>query len=116
MNVAISFYRSQRRRIRDAVPIDGIGGIGGIGGIDGLGLEIVLVDPMLEETGDELRLLHQFIGQMDELNRALIILYLDGYSHDEIAEIVGITPTNVATRISRIKQKLQRDFDTAQMN
>jgi len=102
INVAISFYRSERRRIREAVPIEDSG------------LEIAVADRMLEDTGDDIRTLYQLIGQLDELNRALVLLYLDGYGHDEIAAIVGITSTNVATRINRIKQKWQRELDTTQ--
>ena len=102
MNVAISFYRSETRRIRNAVPIEEFG------------LDLSTTDRMLEGAGDDIRLLHQMIGQLDELNRALVILHLDGYGHDEIAEIVGITPTNVATRLNRAKQKLRREFDAQQ--
>lgn len=101
MNVAISFYRSERRRPQDSVPIDQPG------------LQIAAADQLLGDTGDDLRLLRQLIAGLDELNRALIILYLDGYDHQTIAEIVGITTTNVATRISRIKQTLQRQFQEA---
>jgi len=98
MNVAISFYRSQSRRTRGAVPIEESG------------IDLVAADPEPEEVSDDIRLLHQFIGQLDELNRALIILYLDGNSYDTIAEILGISTTNVATKISRIKERLRRDF------
>lgn len=97
MNVAISFYRSHSRRKRDTVPA-----------AESL-LEIVAEDGEAE-TSDDVRLLHHFIGQLDELNRALMILYLDGNSYDTIAEILGITTTNVATKISRIKERLRRDF------
>ncbi len=102
MNVAISTARSQTRRIRDALPLDEAG------------LEIPVTDPWLADEGDDLRLLHKMIGALDELNRALIILYLDGYSHAEIGEIMGISATNVSTRINRIKQRWQNDAATAQ--
>lgn len=96
MNVAISFYRSQSRRTRGAVPIEESG------------LDLIAAEP--EEVSDDVRLLHHFISQLDELNKALIILYLDGNSYDTIAEILGISTTNVATKISRIKERLRRDF------
>ena len=96
MNVAISFYRSQSRRVRDTVPIEE--SILEIAGDQG------------PEESDDLRLLHGFIDRLDELNKALIILYLDGNSYDTIAEILGISTTNVATKISRIKERLRRDF------
>ena len=98
MNVAISFYRSQSRRT-DTVPVDASM------------LEIVAAAPEAEEVPEEIRQLHEFIGRLDEINRALMILYLDGNSYDTIAEILGISTTNVATKISRIKDRLRRDFE-----
>ncbi len=98
MNVAISHYRASTRRIRDTVPLEE------------LGLDIAAAEALFEEAGDNMRVLRQLIGQLDEMDRALILLFLDGRDHGEIAEIVGITPTNVATRIHRLKQRLQREF------
>ena len=43
----------------------------------------------------------------DELNRALILLYLEGQSYAEIADVLGISETNVATKINRAKQTLR---------
>jgi RNA polymerase sigma-70 factor (ECF subfamily) len=97
LNVAISRYRSERRRIHDAVSMDE------------LGFEVSVADQMLSEAGDDIRLLRELIEQLDEMNRALVLLYLDGYSHDEIAGILGITATNVATRINRIKGRWQNE-------
>jgi RNA polymerase sigma-70 factor (ECF subfamily) len=46
------------------------------------------------------------------LDRALMILYLDEKSYAEMAEIIGISETNVATRIGRIKKILREKFET----
>lgn len=100
INVAISFYRSQRRNVQNNVPIKDFV------------LEIAVADEMLEQAGDDIRLLYKLINQLDELNRILIILYLDGYSQNEIAEILGISSSNVSTKINRIKQKLQQEFES----
>ena len=51
--------------------------------------------------------LYSAIGHLGKLDRAIIILQLDGYSYDEISDIIGLTKTNVATKINRIKQKLR---------
>ena len=59
------------------------------------------------EPDERLAELYAFIGQLDALNRALILLYLEDRNYTEIAEILGISETNVATKISRIKQKLR---------
>jgi RNA polymerase sigma factor (sigma-70 family) len=97
LNVAISSYRSETRRSRDTVPAE----------------ESILeiADPRgSAEVDENLLLLRQQIDQLDELDRALIILYLDGNRYDTIAEILGISETNVGTKLGRIKQKLRRDL------
>ena len=52
-------------------------------------------------------ILYQCIDELNKLNKAIILLYLDGNSHDEISEITGISKTNVGTRISRIKEQIK---------
>jgi RNA polymerase sigma-70 factor (ECF subfamily) len=65
------------------------------------------------ETDERLVALHVFIGQLDPLNRALILLYLEDRGYAEMADILGISETNVATKISRIKQKLRGQMTAA---
>lgn len=101
MNVAISFYRSERRRIRDTVPIDEFG------------FDIAAADRVMEEAGGDIGTLHRLIGRLDEMSRAIILLYLEGHPHGEIAAIIGISTSNVGTRIHRIKQRLQDEFGAA---
>ena len=97
VNVAISFFRGENRRIRDALPIEECG------------IDLSAADRVLDAQSEDLHALHQLIARLDEINRALILLYLQGYTLEELAEMVGLTVTNVATRISRIKTRLQRD-------
>ena len=52
-------------------------------------------------------ILYQCIDELNHLNKAIILLYLDGNSHDEISDITGISKTNVGTRISRIKEQIK---------
>ena len=99
LNVAISFYRRESVRKRHVVP----------------GSEHLL--EAIEETGsqsDEIQLLYQWIEELDPLNKALVILYLDGNSYQEIADILGISQTNVATKISRMKQKMREKQGASQ--
>lgn len=95
LNVAISFHRTETRRSRHTVPAE-----------DSL-LEIAAAAPESAALDDDLRILQHLIEQLDELDRALVILYLDGNRYDTIAEVLGISETNVGTKISRIKQKLR---------
>lgn len=60
--------------------------------------------------------LHEFINDLNELNKALMLLYLEDKPYDEIADILGITKTNVATKISRLKLKLKREFQKTQID
>nr|WP_199044209.1 sigma-70 family RNA polymerase sigma factor [Dyella sp. ASV24] len=59
------------------------------------------------EPDDRLVMLYRVIGELDALNRALILLYLEDRSYAEMAEILGISETNVATKLGRIKQTLR---------
>lgn len=61
---------------------------------------------------EDLGQLYQFIAELKAFDRALILLYLEEKSHQEIAEILGITVTNVGTKVSRIKQLLKQKFST----
>lgn len=97
VNVAISFFRGESRRIRDALPIEEFA------------MDLTAADHTMDAAASDLAALHQLVGQLDALNRALILLYLEGYAQDEIADMLGISASNVGTRIQRIKQRLQRD-------
>ncbi len=98
VNVAISHYRSERRRVRDTVPLEEYG------------LDIAAADALFDTDGDNMRSLRQMIDGLDPLNRALILLFLEGFSSEEIADVVGISASNVSTRINRLKTKLQAEF------
>lgn len=65
--------------------------------------------PIIEaEYTDELEILYQCINELSEINKALILLLLDGKTYDEMAEITGMSKTNVGTRINRIKEQLRK--------
>lgn len=102
MNVAISFLRSEGRRGRDTVALEQVDVI-----------DSAAADRVLGEAGDDVRLLQRLVARLDEMSRALIVLYLEGYSHAEIAEILGISVTNVGTRISRIRNRLREEHNAA---
>jgi len=72
-----------------------------------------VADESSPEADERLAELHAFIARLDPLNRALILLYLDERPYAEIAEILGISETNVATRIGRIKQTLRGQMTAA---
>jgi RNA polymerase sigma-70 factor (ECF subfamily) len=69
-----------------------------------------LTDEQLEYTdsGDTspVRELYTLVNRLNAFEKAIILLYLEDRSYDEIAQIVGITKSNVGVRINRIKEKL----------
>lgn len=62
------------------------------------------------ERNERMVVLRKFIAGFDPLNRALVLLYLQDRSYAEIADVLGISETNVATKLNRIKQKLRGEM------
>ncbi len=69
-----------------------------------------------QETNEEYLLLWQLIRQLPQLEKALILLYLENNSYDEIAAIMGLTVTNIGTKLGRIKEKLKKQAQQSQAN
>jgi RNA polymerase sigma factor (sigma-70 family) len=59
------------------------------------------------EPDDQLEQLYQLINRLHPLERALILLHLEGCKNPEIADIMGMSTTNVSTKLYRIKEKLK---------
>ncbi|HWB26898.1 MAG TPA: sigma-70 family RNA polymerase sigma factor [Chitinophagaceae bacterium] len=97
LNVAISF---SRRRGKASSTIS----------IDGNNIDVEDTAEHVHDREEKIALLQQYIQGLKELDRALMILYLDGKAYSEIAEVTGLTETNVATKISRIKEKMKQKF------
>jgi RNA polymerase sigma-70 factor (ECF subfamily) len=56
----------------------------------------------------QIKELYTLINRLNEIEKAIVLLYLEERSYDEIAQIVGITRNNVGVRINRIKEKLSQ--------
>lgn len=98
LNVAISQVRSTAHRGRHSVPLDEA--LHDIADDNGADLE----------NEQQVRALHRFIAQLGKLDRALLLLYLEDQSYRQIAEILGISETNVATKLSRLKQRIRNEI------
>jgi RNA polymerase sigma-70 factor (ECF subfamily) len=92
LNVAISFYRKSSTRSKKYTELT----------------EQLIETPVEDKSENEtqLNLLEQFISELKEIDKALMILYLEDKSHIEIAEILGMSVSNVG----RIKEKLKTRF------
>lgn len=62
------------------------------------------------ETSHQLRQLQRVIQALDPLNRALMLLYLEERSNREIGDILGLSESNVSTKIGRLKQRIREQF------
>jgi RNA polymerase sigma-70 factor (ECF subfamily) len=99
LNVAISFVRQSGRHNRHTTTLDA----------DVLENVPADEDP---EPDERVRVLHQVIGQLDDLHRALVLLYLDERSYSDIADVLGISETNVATKLNRLKQRMRTTWNS----
>lgn len=68
------------------------------------------VDNNESEPNPNLMLLEKFINELNDIDKALMLLYLEDKSHAEISEILGISTSNVSTKVQRIKEKLKEKF------
>jgi RNA polymerase sigma factor (sigma-70 family) len=100
LNVAISNVRHQTKFLHLSVPLDDSH------------LEIGENEDDKGKDDERVKFLQSFIAQLDSLNRALMLLYLEDHGYREIADILGISETNVATKISRLKQGIRDHINT----
>jgi RNA polymerase sigma-70 factor (ECF subfamily) len=96
LNVAISALRGDVRRRRHAVPAEEE--------------HLEVPAPAPDATEERRALLNDAMERLEPFDRALLVLHLDGRPYAEIAEVLGITETNVGTRLGRVRQKLRRDL------
>lgn len=59
-------------------------------------------------SDDDISQLQQVIKLLNDKDKALVLLFLEGYSHKEIAITLNTTPTNISTRFNRIKLRLKK--------
>ena len=95
LNVAISFLRRHSHPVRQTLSLEEN--------------EIELVDETAgkSESDERIPLLQQVIASLPALDRGLMLLYLDDHSYREIAAILGLSETNVATKLNRLKQRVR---------
>lgn len=98
LNTSISFYRKNKSRKEQMV-----------------NLQPIIEFSSNEETvyqDEHVNLLRKYVRELKEIDRAFILLYLEGLNSKEIANIMNSSQTNVTTKISRIKNKLKQKFNT----
>lgn len=98
LNTAIFYYRNDCKHNDKKVTIDA--SIISLSNFESDGSEI----------DENIIMLNQFIERLNEMDKALILLYLDDNKYKDIADILGISESNVATKINRIKKNLKVQF------
>ena len=93
LNVAISFRRRERRHRERRLP--------------GEGHLIALASASVPEPSEGVERLLRCIDDLRELDKALVLLHLDGHDHAAIADVLGISVSNVGTKLGRIKDRLR---------
>ena len=100
MNVAISHYRKTFNKKGETVRLD-------------TGLLEYTAAPETSERSYESEKLQQLLKKLNEFDKALMFLYLEDKDYKTIADILGITKTNVATKISRIKNRWKQELSSS---
>jgi RNA polymerase sigma-70 factor (ECF subfamily) len=90
LNIAIKWTKKEKRYYRDESII---------------GVEHILLENDLRRD-ERLEWLYQQIYQLDEIDRSITLLLLDGFAYKEMAVMLGISETNVGVKINRIKKLL----------
>ena len=95
LNVAISFYRKESVRKKARLHPEN---------------NILLREPE-SSANENLELLYQYIDELNSMDKALMLLYLEEKKAKEISEILGISASNVTTKVGRIKEHLRKRFE-----
>lgn len=94
MNTCISADRKRKRHKADTSSLDTLG---------------ISASDVSDEPKDDkqIRMLHDRIHQLGVFDRAIVLLWLEDLSYDEIGQIVGISAKNVSVRLVRIREQLK---------
>jgi RNA polymerase sigma-70 factor (ECF subfamily) len=91
LNTAISLWRQEKKRVK-TTPITPL-----------------MEDTVADEPSNPLyNELYQLIDLLSKDDQALVFLYIDGATEEEMASVLGISQSNVGVRIHRVKQKLSK--------
>ncbi|MDE6637958.1 MAG: sigma-70 family RNA polymerase sigma factor [Muribaculaceae bacterium] len=72
--------------------------------------EVILVPDDSQEKRDAIKDLYECIATLNPIDKAIMMMWLDEYSYDEIADTIGLNRNNVAIRLHRAKEKLRKKY------
>lgn len=90
INTCVTFFRKNKKHGQNTMSLDDV------------------TDLPAEDTtrAELLKEMYRLISGLNKMDKALIMMWLDEMSYDEISDVTGLTRNNVATRLRRIKQRL----------
>lgn len=93
LNTAITLYRKQKRKVKTQ-------------DIDAIGFKIE-ADVYDDTTEQNLKLMYAAVKELNDIDKALVFLYLEDKNYTEISETLGISEVNARVKMNRVKKKLR---------
>ena len=98
LNTAITLYRKSKRRIQGQ-------------NIDDFSYKIPHSEPYDNKEDQQLKLIYEAIKKLNDIEKALIFLYLENKNYKEISETIGISEVNARVKMNRVKKKLKKQLN-----
>ncbi|MFC5045079.1 RNA polymerase sigma factor [Aquimarina hainanensis] len=94
LNTAITLYRKSKKSIKTA-------------DFDAMDFKIK-AEEYDDEVEEQLKLMYKAVKELNDIEKALVFLYLEDKSYREIADTMGITEVNARVKMNRVKTKLKK--------
>ena len=91
LNTALTYHRKNKNNRNESLSLK----------------HLEMAEQSNQHQEENIKLLFQAITTLHPLNKAIVLLYLDDLSYEEIATITGLTKSNVSVRLVRIKKELE---------
>ena len=98
LNTAITLYRKSKRRIQSL-------------NIDDFSYKIPQTEAYDDTEDQQLQLIYEAIKKLNDIEKALIFLYLENKNYEEISETIGISEVNARVKMNRVKKKLKKQLN-----
>ena len=98
INTAITIYRKSKRRIRSY-------------NFDDVSYKIPEVNPYNDQEDKQLEAIYEAVKALNDIEKAIVFLYLEDKSYREISETIGLTEVNARVKMNRIKNKLKKQLN-----
>ena len=98
INTAITIYRKSKRRIRSY-------------NFDDVSFKIPEDNPYNDQEDKQLEAIYEAVKALNDIEKAIVFLYLEDKSYREISKTIGLTEVNARVKMNRIKNKLKKQLN-----